>query len=78
MWVGLLKGLVSLAARVAGVVEKRQLMDAGAAKATLRGLRDAQSIIDRARRARQSVDDDDIMRDQYNRDIPRSDREDDL
>lgn len=78
MWVGLLKGLVSLAARVAGIVEKRQLMDAGAAQATLRGLRDAQSIIDRARRARQSVDDDDIMRDQYNRDIPRSDREDDL
>lgn len=47
----LIQGLISVVAAVAGYLNDKRLMDAGAAEAALKGLRDADSAIARARAA---------------------------
>lgn len=51
-WVRLLQGLLSLANAIATHVNNKQLMDAGAAKATLVGIRKAEKEVQRARKIR--------------------------
>lgn len=52
---GLLQALLSLANVVATFMHDRQLLDAGAAKATLAGIRSAQDAVVRATAARDRV-----------------------
>lgn len=70
MWLTLLKLLLSIASAVATHVRERRLLEAGAAQAVLKGVRDADEAIRRARAARDAVrDDPDSVRDDpYNRD----------
>lgn len=70
MWLTLLKLLLSIASAIASYAERRQMLEAGAAQAVLKGVRDADEAIARARAARDAVrDDPDSVRDDpYNRD----------
>ena len=55
--IGLLKGLLSLAGSIAKYLGNKQLMDAGAAKATLAGIRKAEKEVSRAEKIRKGVRD---------------------
>jgi len=55
MWLTLLKLLLSIASAVASYAERRQMLEAGAAQAVLKGVRDADSAIARARAARDAA-----------------------
>ena len=70
MWLTILHLLLSLASTVATHVRERRMLEAGQAEAALRGIRDADEAIARARAARDAVrDDPDSVRDDpYNRD----------
>lgn len=70
MWLSLLRLLLQLASTVATHLRERRLLEAGAAQAVLKGVRDADEAIARARAARDAVrDDPDSVRDDpYNRD----------
>jgi len=65
-FVSLLKGLLSLASMLAEYLRDKQLMDAGAAKAALEGIRAADDAIARANEARQKLPPTD--KDEFNRD----------
>ena len=56
MWLGLLRLLLQLASTVATHLRERRLLDAGAAEATLAGIREADEAIRRARAAAARVD----------------------
>ena len=61
---GLIKAVLSLANVLMKYASDKQLMDAGAAKSALKGLKQANAAIDKARLARESVKHDpDSMRD---------------
>lgn len=55
MWLSLLRLLLQLASAVATHVRERRLLEAGQAEAALRGIRDADEAIARARAARDAV-----------------------
>lgn len=53
---GLIKALLSIASSLSEYAQQRQLIDAGEAKALLRGIKDADEAIARAARIRAGVD----------------------
>lgn len=66
--VSILKILLELANKVASYVRDKQLMEAGAAQAILRGVNDANDAIDRADTARRNYDSLPVESDPENRD----------
>jgi hypothetical protein len=52
VWVGLLKAVLSIAGSVAAYIKDKQLMDAGAAKAVLAGIQEAEKEVARAEKIR--------------------------
>lgn len=66
--VSILKILLELAKKVASYVRDKQLMEAGAAQAILRGVNDANDAIDRADNARRNYDSLPVESDPENRD----------
>lgn len=66
--VGILKAILSLAATLAEYFKNKQLMDAGAAQAVLKGIRDADDAIARANAARNNADSLPVSDDPANRD----------
>lgn len=66
-WFSLLKGLVSLAGRLAKWLSDRQLIEAGEAKAINNGLYDAKKKIERADAARRNARVDKLRSDKNNR-----------
>lgn len=66
--VSILKILLELANKVASYVRDKQLMEAGAAQAILRGVNDANDAIDRADNARRNYDSLPVESDPQNRD----------
>lgn len=69
-WLTLLRLFLSAASSIAELVKNKQLMDAGAAKAVLRGIKEADDAIRKARDARANVshDPDSVRDDPHNRD----------
>jgi|AntRauTorcE11898_2_1112593.scaffolds.fasta_scaffold154932_2 hypothetical protein len=68
--IGLIRALLSIAGSLTSWAQQRQLIDAGAAQATLDGIRDADANIAKARAARDAVDHSDagVRNDPDNRD----------
>ena len=66
--VGLLKLILSLASTLAEYAKNKQLMDAGASEAILKGVRDADDAIRRADSARNNADNISPVIDPNNRD----------
>lgn len=66
-FVAILKIALSLASKLAEYVQNKQLMDAGASEALLKGLRDADDAINRANNARANVDSLPVESDPQNR-----------
>ena len=60
--------LLTIVAQVTEYMNTKNLMDAGAAKAILKGVRDADDAINRAKRARANADSVSVDDDQFNRD----------
>ena len=50
-WVALLRGILKLGSILARIIQQKQLMDAGEAKAKSKGLQDATSKMDEASKA---------------------------
>ena len=50
-WVALLRGVLKLGSILARIIQQKQLMDAGEAKAVSKGLEDATSKMDKASKA---------------------------
>jgi len=50
-WVALLRGILKLGSILARIIQQKQLMDAGEAKAVSKGLEDATSKMDKASKA---------------------------
>ena len=67
-WALLLKAFLSIAGSIAKIMEQKQLLDAGAAQAILKGVRDADDAITRAKFARDNADSVPVDEDQFNRD----------
>jgi hypothetical protein len=66
-FVAILKIVLGLASKLAEYVKNKQLMDAGASEALLKGLRDADDAIARANSARANVDSLPVESDPQNR-----------
>lgn len=54
-WLFLLKGILKLGSLLAGIVQQKQLIDAGEAKAVSKGLADATEKMDKARQSLRSL-----------------------
>ena len=66
--VSILKLLLSIVGSLAKMAQEKQLLDAGAAKVILQGVKDADDAINRAKHARGNVDSVPIDADPFNRD----------
>ena len=67
-WALILKAFLSIAGSIAKIMEQKQLLDAGATQAILKGNQDANDAIDRAERARANADSLPDVSDPLNRD----------
>ena len=54
-WIALLRGILKLGSALARIIQQKQLMDAGEAKALSRGLQDATEKMDKANKALRSL-----------------------
>ena len=57
VWFSILSAVLSIAKALVGMMEQRKWMEAGAAQATLKGLREADDAIAKAQAVRQAVRD---------------------
>jgi len=74
-WIALLRGVLKLGSIIARIIQQKQLMDAGEAKAITKGLQDATSKMDKASKAVRDLRGNPLLRMRLRRKFAASDKD---